>query len=174
MNTITRCMWRRWICCVRRDDLKKHIEGVHKNIWNFEHDSFPCHALLQVILFWLMQFIHISHRLGSQCPQAICQCVVSNYSLTFFIDILLWWLLFWAIQEDINQYHDMLYQKGVTWRNTLKECTRAFETLNITHFLVMHCFKWSLSDWCSLSTLLTDLVPNVFMQFVNVLFQITL
>ena len=47
------------MCCVRWGNLKKHIEGVHVNIRNFEHDSFYSHAPLQVILFLVMQNIPI-------------------------------------------------------------------------------------------------------------------
>ena len=60
------------------------------------------------------------------------------------------------------------------WRNTLKESIRRLETLNMNLYLLMHFFRWSFSDWCSISTLLTDMVPNVLMQFINMPLQITL
>ena len=42
----------------------EHIEGVHENIRNFEHDSFSSHPLLQVILlFYIGQDIRPNLRL---------------------------------------------------------------------------------------------------------------
>ena len=86
------------------------------------------------------------------------------------------------LKRHINEYHermyvktvDMLCQKGVTWRNTLKECMRTFEILKIAQFHLMHYFKWSFSVWLKIPTLLTDMGPNALMQFINVPFQITL
>ena len=72
----------------------------------------------------------------------------------------MWRLWIWCIRKG--------------WRNTLKESIRRLETLNMNLYLLMHFFRWSFSDWCSISTLLTDMVPNVLMQFINMPFQITL
>ena len=66
------------------------------------------------------------------------------------------------LKSHIDEHHEKMQicciRKG--WRNTLKECMGPLEILNMNHFSLMHCFKWSFSDWCSISTLLTDMVPN--------------
>ena len=66
--------------------------------------------------------------------------------------------------------------EGMTWKNTLKECMRVENIRNFEQdsFFLMHPFMWSFFDCCSISTLLTNMVPSVLMQFNNVPFQITL